>query len=139
MPPMLAVLNDEIYYMRIDTRGNPGSIGVAVPKNGNYTFLVILLGLPTGTEVHPEDLDWVVLDETRGELKPIGFGTPLEFPQGPTQIMMYGRLSSGCVTLHSKSDLTVIALIFVVSKEIDKVTLLVLQRKVHEILSEVSP
>ena len=125
----LAIIQDEIGYMRFDT----GSITLATPKSGNDTFLVILLGLPADTVVYPEDLDWIVLDETHGELKPIGFGMPFEIPQRTNQIIMFGRLSTGCVTVHSKSDLTAIALIFVVSKDIDTVTLLDPQKQTHTI------
>lgn len=132
MTQVPAVLQDKIVYFR--TPSLPAA--TAFPKNDNDTFLVILFALPSNSWLYPEDLDWTVLDETDHELKSIGFGIPHNFedPQIPVIFTFFGRLLKGPVIVRSSSDQAAIALVFVIPKGIDKITLLDHQKQEYSVL-----
>jgi len=132
MTQVPAVLQDKIVYFR--TPSLPAA--TAFPKNGNDTFLVVLYTVPSNSWLYPEDLDWTILDETNHELESIGFGTPHNFedPQTPVLIMFMGRLLEGPLIVRSSSDLAAIAVVFVVPKGINKITLLNPQKQEYSVL-----
>ncbi|MFZ5856271.1 MAG: hypothetical protein ACOYZ6_05515 [Chloroflexota bacterium] len=127
-----AVLEDQLLYFRSISL----PLATAVPKNPNDTFLVILLALPSNSTLYPADLDWTVLDETKREFKSVGISVPKvieEQPEGPVVITFFGRLMYGTVNANSNRDYTLIALIYVVPKEIEGVTLLNPQKQQYSV------
>lgn len=132
MTPGAAVLQDQLLYFR--SLSLP--LTTAVPKDPNDKFLVILLALPSNSTLYPADLDWTVLDETKREFKSVGLCLPQvaeEQPEGPVFFTFFGRLMHGQVNANSNRDYTLIALIYVVPKEISEVTLLDPQNQQHSI------
>ena len=132
MTPGAAVLQDQLLYFRSFSL----PLTTAVPKDPNDTFLVILLALPSNSTLYPADLDWTVLDETKREFKSVGISVPKvieEQPEGPVIITFFGRLMYGTVNANSNLDYTVIALIYVVPKEIRGVTLLDPQKQQYNV------
>jgi hypothetical protein len=132
MTPGPAVLQDNLIYFRSQSL----PLATAFPKNPNDTFLVILLAIPSNSRLYPEDLDWTVLDETNHELQSIGFSIPQNFESDPQKadiFTFFGRLLDGSVVIASNSDQTVIALIFVVSKGLSRVTLVNPQKQDYSI------
>ena len=130
MNPGPAVLQDKIGYFR----STSNAIALAVPKDGNETFLVFILGVPSESKLYPEDLDWTVLDESNHESKSIGFGFPLYFewaPQNPNTYVFFGQLLSGSAIVRSKSAYADLAVIFIVPKGTSAVTLLGPQTQTH--------
>ncbi len=126
-----AVLQDRIVYFR--TPSLPAA--TAFPKDANDTFLVVLYSVPSNSWLYPEDLDWTILDETNHELKSIGFATPHNFedPQIPVLIMFMGRLLEGPLIVRSSSDFAAIAVVFIVPKGIEKITLLNPQQQEYSV------
>ena len=125
MVPGPAILQDRLVYFRTLTPSI--TTATAIPKNPNDTFLVIVLGLPSNSNIYPEDLDWTVLDETNREFKSIGFGIPLKYDsdlQTPVVFSFFGRLIDGPAVVYSNSNTAVIALIFVFPKGVSGGTLL---------------
>ena len=132
MTPGAAVLQDQLLFFRSPSL----PLATAVPKNPNDTFLVILLALPSNSTLYPADLDWTVLDETSHEFKSAGLCLPQvieEQPEGPVIFTFFGRLMYGQVNANSDRDYTLIALIYVVPKEIGGVTLLNPQNQQYSI------
>jgi len=125
MVPGPAVLQDKLVYLRTST--STPSTATAIPKDPNDTFLVIVLGLPSNSNLYPEDLDWTVLDQTNREYKSVGFGIPLKYDTAlntPVVFSLFGRLIGGPAVAYSNSNRAVIALIFVVPKSMSGGTLL---------------
>ena len=124
---------DEILYLQT----NPQMMPTIIPKNSTEKFLVVFVGVPSGTEVYQEDLDWALVDEKNNEYKPTGLGTLLqadEGPQSPTWILLLGNLAYGSVIYSSESDDTSFVLIFVVPENFAKCTLQDPSESIHDIV-----
>jgi hypothetical protein len=127
-----AVLQDQLLYFRSTSL----PLATAVPKNPNDTFLAVLLALPSNSTLYPEYLDWTVMNETKRQYKSVGLSVPQTAkaqPEGPVIFTFFGRLMYGQVNANSDRDYTVIALIFVVPKEIGEVTLLNPQKQEYRV------
>jgi hypothetical protein len=123
MAPGPAVLQDRLVYFRTST--SPPSTSTAIPKDPNDAFLVIVLGLPSNSDLYPEDLDWTVLDQAGREFGCVGFGIPLQAEQtGAAVFSLFGPLIKGPVPVDASSGQAAIVLIFVVPKEVRTGTLL---------------
>lgn len=126
-----AILQDKLVYFR-----GTSQMATAFPKDANDLFLVTFYTVPSNSWLYPEDLDWTILDETNRELKSIGFATPLNFedPQIPVLITFMGRLLDGPLIVRSNSDLAAIGVVFIVPKNIRKITLLTPQKQEYSVL-----
>lgn len=115
LDPGPAILQDQLVYLR--TAGSTPSTTTATPKGANDTFLVVVFGLPSNSNLYPEDLDWTVVDQGSRESECVGFGIPLQAEQtGAAVFSLFGPLIKGPIPVSSSSDQAAIVLIFVVPK-----------------------
>jgi len=115
LDPGPAILQDQLVYFR--TSGSTLSTATATPKGANDTFLVVVFGLPSNSNLYPEDLDWTVVDQGSRESGCVGFGIPFQAEQtGAAVFSLFGPLIKGPVPVSSSIDQAAIVLIFVVPK-----------------------
>jgi hypothetical protein len=101
--PGPAILQDRLVYFR--TSGSALSTATAVPKGANDTFLVIVFGLPSNSNLYPEDMDWTVVDQVGREFGCVGFGIPLQAEQtGAAVFSLFGPLIKGPLPVSSTGD-----------------------------------
>lgn len=119
MVPGPATLWARLVYVRTST--STLSSATAIPKDPTDAFLVIVLDIPSNSNLYPEDLDWTFRDHTNREFRSVGFGIPLKYDteqNTPVVFSLLGRLVDGPAVVTSKSSRAVIGVIFVVPKAV---------------------
>ena len=100
----------------------------AYARNPNNTIVAVFFGLTEdGAELSLQDMDWVINDDRCGELRNIGFGISAELEP----VTLQGDLQTGYISL--KGDDALLALLFVVPKGTEGVTLFDPQGNKHNI------